>query len=91
MERLHTLKEKVRKLPATSGVYIMKDALGNVIYIGKAVNLRRRVSQYFTMSYKIRASNPKIASLTECIADFDFVNTRSEAEALIQESKLIKQ
>lgn len=91
MERLHTLKEKVRKLPATSGVYIMKDALGNVIYIGKAVNLRRRVSQYFTMSYKIRASNPKIASLTECIADFDFVNTRSEAEALILESKLIKQ
>ena len=42
-------------------------------------------------SYKTRASNPKIASLTECIADFEFVNTRSEAEALILESKLIKQ
>ncbi len=91
MERLHTLKEKVRKLPTTSGVYIMKDSLGNVIYIGKASNLRRRVGQYFMMSYKTRAANPKIASLTECIADFEFVNTRSDAEAIILESKLIKQ
>ena len=87
----HTLSEKVRRLPTTSGVYIMKDSLGNVIYIGKALNLRRRVSQYFTASYKTRASNPKVSSLIDCIADFDFVNTRSEAEALILESKLIKQ
>ena len=69
----------------------MKDSLGNVIYIGKASNLRRRVGQYFMMSYKTRAANPKIASLTECIADFEFVNTRSDAEAIILESKLIKQ
>ena len=91
MDRLPTLREKVRKLPLTSGVYIMKDALGNVIYIGKAANLRRRVSQYFTASYRMRASNPKIASLSDCIADFDFVNTRSDAEAVILESRLIKQ
>ncbi len=87
----HTLKEKVRKLPTSSGVYVMKDALGNVIYIGKASNLRRRVSQYFMVSYKTRASNPKLSSLADCIADFDFINTRSDAEAIILESKLIKQ
>lgn len=63
----HTLSEKVRRLPTTSGVYIMKDSLGNVIYIGKALNLRRRVSQYFTASYKTRASNPKVSSLIDCI------------------------
>ena len=91
MDRISALRQKVRALPHTSGVYIMKDALGSVIYIGKALNLKRRVSQYFMPSYKTRASNPKIASLTECIADFEFVNTRSEAEALILESKLIKQ
>ncbi len=91
METPHTLKEKVRSLPATSGVYIMKDALGRVIYIGKASNLRRRVGQYFMVSYKARASNPKIASLADSIADFEFVNTRSDAEAIILESKLIKQ
>ena len=91
MDRISALKQKVRALPRTSGVYIMKDALGSVIYIGKASNLKRRVSQYFMASYKTRASNPKIASLTECIADFEFVNTRSDAEAIILESKLIKQ
>lgn len=85
------LKEKVRRLPHSSGVYIMKDALGSVIYIGKAYDLKRRVSQYFTQSYKTRAYNRKVASLAECIADFDFINTRSEAEALILESKLIKE
>lgn len=51
----------------------MKDSLGNVIYIGKAVNLKRRVGQYFMNSYKTRASNPKIASLVDCIADFEFL------------------
>ena len=77
MDRISALRQKVRALPHTSGVYIMKDSLGSVIYIGKALNLKRRVSQYFMPSYKTRASNPKIASLTECIADFEFVNTRS--------------
>ena len=90
MQNIPSLKEKVRRLPKTSGVYIMKDALGNVIYIGKAVNLRRRVGQYFMNSYKARAASPKIASLVDCIADFEFFNTRGDAEAVILESKLIK-
>ena len=90
MQNIPSLKEKVRRLPKTSGVYVMKDALGNVIYIGKAVNLRRRVGQYFMNSYKARAASPKIASLVDCIADFEFFNTRGDAEAVILESKLIK-
>ena len=82
------LKEKVRTLPHTSGVYIMKDALGSVIYIGKASDLKRRVSHYFRRD---RPYNPKIASLEKSIADFDYVRTRSDAEAIVLESKLIKQ
>ena len=88
-EIVHTLKEKVRKLPTTSGVYIMKDRLGSVIYIGKAKNLRQRVRSYFMPSYRSRV-NPKIVSLTKCIADLDFHITRDEESALILESQLIK-
>ena len=67
----------------------MKDALGSVIYIGKASNLKRRVGQYFMASYKNRVG-AKVAALLDCIVDFDFYNTRSDAEAIILESKLIK-
>lgn len=90
MQNIQSLKEKVRHLPQRSGVYIMKDALGSVIYIGKAFNLKKRVGQYFMKSSKLRASNPKIASLIDSVCDFDFTITRSEAEAIILESKLIK-
>ncbi len=91
MDTSSALKQKVRSLPTTNGVYVMKDALGQVIYIGKAKNLKRRVSHYFRKDAKNKAYNPKIASLVSCIADFDFYKTKSEAEALILESKLIKQ
>lgn len=90
-DKLPSLKEKVRRLPHTSGVYVMKDALGSVIYIGKAGNLKNRVSQYFLNSSRRRAESPKRAALCDSIADFDYVNTRSDAEAIILESKLIKQ
>ncbi len=83
-----TLKEKVRRLPDSAGVYLMKDSFGQVVYIGKAVSLKRRVSQYFNKSYK---HSPKIASLVKIIADFDFVKTVSDAQAVMLESKLIKQ
>ena len=89
MQNLPLLKEKVRNLSKTSGVYVMKDALGSVIYIGKASNLKRRVGQYFMASYKNRVG-AKVAALLDCIVDFDFYNTRSDAEAIILESKLIK-
>ena len=85
-----SLKEKIRRLPSKSGVYLMKDRFGQIIYIGKAVNLKRRVSNYFGTGALTRAHSPKIASLVASIADFDFIRTRNEAEAIILESKLIK-
>ena len=91
MDTNSLIKQKLRALPSTSGVYIMKDALGQVIYIGKAVNLKRRVSHYFRKDAKYKAYNGKIASLSDCICDFDYVKTKTEAEALLLESKLIKQ
>ncbi len=90
MDFVPSLKEKVRHLPSGSGVYVMKDALGSVIYIGKAVNLRRRVGQYFFNAGRRGMYNPKISSMVKSVADFDFYTTRSEAEALILESRLIK-
>ncbi|MBO5254315.1 MAG: UvrB/UvrC motif-containing protein [Opitutales bacterium] len=91
MDRISLLKQKVRTLPNTSGVYVMKDALGQVIYIGKASNLKRRVSHYFRKGSKLKAYNAKIASLSDVIDDFDIIKTKSDAEAVILESKLIKQ
>ncbi|MBE6412285.1 MAG: excinuclease ABC subunit UvrC [Opitutales bacterium] len=88
-EKEQSLKEKVRKLPTSSGVYVMKDKLGSVIYIGKAKNLRQRVRSYFMPSYRNRV-NPKIVSLTKCIADLEFHTTRDEQSALVLESQLIK-
>ena len=85
-----TLKEKIRRLPETSGVYLMKDRFGQIIYIGKAVNLKRRVSHYFQSTARQKAYSPKIASMIGSIADFDFIGVKSEAEALMLESKLIK-
>ena len=82
------LKAKVRALPNKSGVYIMKDAFGQVIYIGKAISLKRRVSQYFVHAKRY---NAKIASMVKLIADFDYIITKSDAEAFILEDKLIKQ
>ena len=86
-EREQSLKEKVRNLPTSSGVYVMKDKLGSVIYIGKAKNLRQRVRSYFMPSYRNRV-NPNIVSLTKCIADLEFHTTRDEQSALVLESQL---
>jgi excinuclease ABC subunit C len=84
------LKEKVRRLPDKPGVYLMKDRLGRIIYVGKAKNLKKRVSSYFTPS-RAMTWHPKIRALIEMIADFDTMEVRSEPEALLLEGKLIKQ
>ena len=83
------LKEKVRRLPGSPGVYLMKDRLGSVIYVGKAKNLKKRVSSYFQPSRSF-TSQPKIRALVEMIRDFDFLEVKSEPEALLLEGKLIK-
>ena len=84
------LKEKVRQLPNGPGVYLMKDRLGSVIYVGKAKNLKKRVATYFQPSRK-QIAHPKIRSLVAVIFDFEFLEVKSEAEALLLEGKLIKQ
>jgi excinuclease ABC subunit C len=85
-----TLKEKVRRLPDKPGVYLMKDRLGRVIYVGKAKSLKKRVSSYFQ---KGRGAGlpPKIRTLITLIADVDTMTVKSEPEALLLEGRLIKQ
>ena len=84
------LKEKVRQLSEKPGVYLMKDRLGRIIYVGKAKALKKRVSSYFTPS-RAMTFHPKIRALIEMIADFDVIEVKSEPEALLLEGKLIKQ
>ncbi len=87
-----SLKAKVRALPDTPGVYLMKDRLGRIIYVGKAKSLKKRVSTYFQAG-RARAlrHQPKIRTLIEMITDFDILEVKSEPEALLLEGKLIKQ
>ncbi len=73
------------KLPDTPGVYIMKDAAGRILYVGKAVNLKRRVSSYF-----LRPHDARIEGLVRRIKKIDHKNTDTAIEALILESALIK-
>jgi len=77
-------------LPEKPGVYLMKDRLGRILYVGKAKSLRKRVSSYF-MPSRAFASTPKIRALIGLIADFDHIEVKSEPEALLLEGKLIKQ
>jgi excinuclease ABC subunit C len=85
------LKEKVRRLPNSPGVYMMKDRLGHILYVGKAKNLKRRVASYFQPSRKQTLQQPKVNAMIELIRDFEIHIVRSDAEALLLESKLIKQ
>ena len=85
------LKEKVRQLPDKPGVYLMKDRLGRIIYVGKARSLKKRVASYFQRGRARTIAQPKIRALIELIADFDTIDVKSEPEALLLEGKLIKQ
>lgn len=84
------LKAKARALPNRPGVYLMRDRLGRVIYVGKARSLRKRVSQYFHPSRQMRW-DPKLRALLDSIADFEAIEVKSEPEALLLEGKLIKE
>jgi len=81
------IKEELKKLPDCPGVYLHKDAFGQVIYVGKAVNLSRRVHQYF-QSPKNMA--PKVRAMVQHVAEFEYITTGTEMEALILECNLIK-
>ena len=80
-------RAKVRKFPTTPGVYLMKDAAGRVLYVGKAVNLRSRAGSYFS---KAAALDRRTADLVSLIRDIDFIPTDSEVDALLTEARLIK-
>jgi excinuclease ABC subunit C len=82
-----TLEEKIDQVPDRPGVYLYKDAKGQVIYIGKAASLRSRVRSYFQES---RARDPKTDALVGQIRDLDYIVTANELEALIFESNLVK-
>ncbi len=83
-----TFEEKLKLVPTRPGVYLMKDAAGRVIYVGKAASLRNRVRQYFQESG--HAESPRIRHLMSKIVDFDVVACETEVEALILEINLIK-
>jgi len=84
--KLLKLQEKSRSLPSRPGCYLMKSSSGGVLYVGKAKNLKSRVSSYFQNS----AKSPKTGILVGHIRDFDFFLTDTEAEALVLENNLIK-
>ncbi len=87
-ERLPYLREKTTLLTTSPGVYRMRDKTGHIIYIGKAKNLRNRVTSYFCKSPD---HTPKVAKMVSNVYDYDFIVTDSEYEALVLECSLIKQ
>jgi excinuclease ABC subunit C len=80
---------KLRDVPHTPGVYVMRDRLNSVIYVGKARDLRKRLSNYFTPA-RSRLSDRKTRALIDSIWDFDIHSVRNEPEALLLEGRLIK-
>jgi excinuclease ABC subunit C len=79
--------EKVKTFPTTPGVYLMKDDRGEVIYVGKAKNLRSRASTYFTRE---AAEDDRTRDLVKLIVDIDFIPYETEVEAMLREARLIK-
>lgn len=84
------IKEKIsailKTLPERPGVYLMRDAEGKIIYVGKAIKLKRRVSSYFRHTHL----SPRLNKLVSLIEDISIIRTETEAEALIVEAKLIR-
>ena len=80
------ISEKLKRLPTKSGVYFMKDKDANIIYIGKAKSLKKRVSSYFIGNNK----DAKTTALVEHIRDIDYIVTKNEVEALILEAEMIR-
>ncbi|MCR5010177.1 MAG: excinuclease ABC subunit UvrC [Clostridia bacterium] len=81
------IKEELKKLPDSPGCYLHKDEFGNIIYVGKAVNLKNRVRQYFQSP---KNQTPKTREMVKHIAEFEYIAAGSEMEALILECNLIK-
>ncbi len=89
---LEKLRERATALPETPGIYLFKDPAGVVLYVGKAKNLRSRVSSYFTPAANLPAARgPDITRMIEnLVADIDCIQCDSEVDALLRENRLIK-
>jgi excinuclease ABC subunit C len=87
MSEVPTPTEKAKQFPAGPGVYLMKDSLGRVLYVGKAKNLRNRASHYFTQA---AALDRRTMDLVKVIADIDFLPAESEVDAVLLEARLVK-
>jgi excinuclease ABC subunit C len=90
-KRIEHLRERIRHFPKTPGVYLMKDAQGRVLYVGKAKDLRSRVASYFQDSADLLSSRgPEIVRMASEVTDIDFLDCDTEVDALLQENRLIK-
>ena len=87
-EKINSLRKAAMALPLVPGVYLMKDAHGTVIYVGKAKQLKNRVSQYFGSDAN---HSPKVRRMVSLVDSFDYIVADSEFEALVLECSLIKQ
>lgn len=87
MEFPKKVTDKLAVLTTRPGVYLMKDREGRIIYVGKAKNLKNRVSSYFT---GVKSHTAKVLAMVRKVADFDYICVNSEMEALILENNLIK-
>ena len=83
------VKRKLAELPDKPGCYVMRDRRGRIIYVGKALSLRKRVQSYFRDA-TLRSASPKLRGLVHSVDDLETILTRTEAEALLMESRLIK-
>ena len=81
------IEEELKKLPDKPGVYIMRDKNGEMIYVGKAISLKKRVRQYFQSS---KNNTPKVNAMVKNISEFEYIIVDNEVEALILEANLIK-
>src|ERR1700746_3382586 len=84
------LQKKVQEVPHKPGVYMMRERLHRVIYVGKARDLRKRVSSYFLPS-KIAQADLKTRAMLDAVWDFETHTVRSDAESILLEAKLIKE
>lgn len=82
-----TLDPTLKNLPSRPGVYIMKNASGGILYVGKSVNLKSRVNSYFNGNGHLNAAKSQMVGQ---VKDIDWIETGSEVEALVLETNLIK-
>src|SRR3990172_11516715 len=89
--RLDELRKHIATFPRTPGVYLMKDAEGRVLYVGKAKELRARVASYFQPSADLlNTRGPDICRMVERVSTVDFLECESEVDAFLKEARLIK-